>query len=181
MNVAKRRSRSSRGLKIEDWPKVDRVAWRRASRSGGLSQCSGRASELVPVSRRALVSAYGLFLGYLRHKIGYDALVKQRVPMHLLTAENIAGYLKTLMTRVSSVTVYNSVSHLRRMAIIMRPRGGYAWLQEIERDLGRAARPSTKRNRVVETSVLLNLGFSLMRKSSAERLSITSAISIEMD
>ncbi len=65
---------------------------------------------------------------------------------------------------MSSVTRYNYVHTLRRVAGILDPTRDLSWLSEIERDLAILRRPKDKRNRIVPSGQLLRAGFELMKQ-----------------
>jgi hypothetical protein len=107
-----------RSLPLSEWPEADRRAWREACRPGLRLKPGGRASRLREVSREDYENRYGAFLGFLqrKHVLKYDVTAAGQV-----RAANVEDYLADLKSRVSSVTAYNCISKLRRVASLIAP------------------------------------------------------------
>jgi integrase len=82
-----------------------------------------------------------------------------------VTVDNVEAYISELKDRVSSVTVYGSISKLRRAAQLIAPGRDFAWLADIERDLALVMRPRSKFDRLVTTEVLVEAGLTLIREA----------------
>ena len=157
------RARSKvRSLPPDLWPESDRSAWNVACRPAARLKRGGAAAHLKPVSRNDLVRGYGLFLDFLnRHGLlRSDGLAAANV-----TLDNVDAYVAELKDRVRSVTVYGSISKLRRAARCIAPGVDFTWLAEIERDLAFVMRPRSKFDRMVMTEVLVEAGLTLIHEA----------------
>ena len=149
-------------LPLERWPLADRLAWEAACRPGVRLQRGGAASHLKAVSRRDYESRYGVFLCFLdrtrRLQLNLPAAA-------LVTPANVDAYLQKAKTLVSSVTLYNSISKLRRVAQMLAPGRDLTWLIEIENDLALVMVPRSKFDRLVLTDVLIEAGLTLVEEA----------------
>ena len=160
-----------RALPMDLWPAADREAWNAACRPATRLKRGGAAGHLKPVTSRRLTRRYGLFLDFL-HRRGL--LQSDGSAATNLSVENVDAYLAELKGRVRSVTVYDAISVLRRVAQFIHPDGDFTWLAEIERDLALVMQPRSKFNRVVMTEVLVQAGLDLMHEAeSSARASLT--------
>ena len=85
-----------------------------------------------------------------------------------VTPGNVAFYLEELNGRIGSVTVYGSISKLRRMAELLNPELDLAWLRDIEADLDIVKQPKSKMSKLVDTSVLVEVGLTLLEEAELE-------------
>src|SRR5664279_1244739 len=104
---------SVRSLPISMWPRADRAAWELACIPSNRLRRGGRAGHLKAVTQKDLASRYGLYLDHLdRHqRLALNAAAGSQV-----TAAQVDAYAAELKSRVSSVTVYGSISKLRTAA-----------------------------------------------------------------
>jgi integrase/recombinase XerD len=151
-----------RSLPPDLWPESDRSAWNVACRPAARLKRGGAAAHLKPVSRNDLVRGYGSFLDFLnRHgSLRSDGLAAANV-----TLDNVDAYVAELKDRVRSVTVYGSISKLRRAARCIAPGLDFTWLGEIERDLAFVMRPRPKFDRMVMAEVLVEAGLTLIHEA----------------
>ena len=154
-----RLARPALSLPIEGWPEADRLAWERVCRPGTRLSLGGAAARWAPQTREDLVRRYGLFLGYLQRA---DRLARMADTAGLVTPEAVAAFTAELKCRVSSVTLAQTVSKVRRTAELIAPRRDFAWLKEIERDLALVAVPQDKFPRVVMSEHLVEAGLTLV-------------------
>ena len=82
-----------------------------------------------------------------------------------VTVDNVDVYIAELKDRVSSVTVYGSISKLRRAAQFIAPGRDFTWLADIEKDLALVMRPRSKFDRMVMTEVLVEAGLTLIHEA----------------
>ena len=151
-------------LPFERWPLADRLAWEAACRSGVRLQRGGAASHLRIVSREDYEGRYGVFLGFLNR----TRRLRPDLPAGAhVTPSNVDAYLQEAKALVSSVTVYNSVSKLRRMAKLLAPALDLTWLIEIENDLALVMMPRSKFDRLVLTDVLIEAGLTLIQEAKS--------------
>ena len=82
-----------------------------------------------------------------------------------MTIDKVDNYIAELKVRVSSVTVYGSISKLRRVAQFIASGRDFTWLADIERDLALVMRPRSKFDRMVMTEVLVEAGLTLIHEA----------------
>lgn len=154
-----------RALPVDQWPSADRTAWVTACKPSVRLQRGGSASHFRPVSQKDHTCRYGLFLDFLQRRGGLDP--SQSAGAHV-TPDNVDAYLAELKTRVSSVTLYNSIHKLRRTCqLIASPQPDLSWLIEIEKDLAAEMIPRSKADRLVLTEVLVEAGLTLIVEAAA--------------
>ena len=84
-----------------------------------------------------------------------------------VTLDNVDAYIAELKDRVSSVTVYGSISKLRRAAQFIAPGRDFTWLADIEKDLALVMRPRSKFDRMVMAEVLVEAGLTLIHEAES--------------
>jgi integrase len=151
-------------LALEHWPSADWLAWKAACRPTVRLQRGGAASHLRTVSQEIYQRRYGVFLDFLNRT---GSLQPDRPAGAHVTPANVDAYLHEAKTLVSSVTVYNSASSLRRMAQILAPGLDLKWLKEIENDLALVMVPRSKFSRLVLTNVLIEAGLTLIEEAKS--------------
>jgi site-specific recombinase XerD len=110
-----------------------------------------------------LARRYGYFLDFLDR---YGVLRSDRPAAANVTVDNVEAYVVELKDRVASVTVYGSISKLRRGAQFIAPgRRDFTWLADIERDLAMVMRPRSKFDRLVTSEVLVAAGLTLIHEA----------------
>ena len=85
--------------------------------------------------------------------------------MTLITPENVNTFVAELQARVRSVTIWNSVYKLRRVAQLLVPGADFGWLTEIENDMALVMVPRSKADRLVLTERLVEAGLTLIREA----------------
>jgi integrase len=158
--------RERRTLKVCEWPKADRIAWEAACKRSNRLKKGGSASYLKPESQEEYARRYGLFLGFLKQKGLLDLSAPTAAHVN---PENIQRYLDDLAPRVRSVTVWNSVSMVRRVARFIAPSRDFSWLREIDNDLAFVMQPKSKMERVVYAERLVEGGLKLIDKAQQFR------------
>lgn len=151
-----------RSLPIAEWPEPDRHAWIEACRLGLRLVRGGRASHLKPVTQADYAQRYGYFLDFLNRQGMLDPEASATTK---ITVDAVNTYMQELRDRVSSVTLYGSISKLRRAAQILQPDLKLDWLVEIERYLDEAKRPRSKANRLVFSDRIVTAGITLMEEA----------------
>lgn len=155
--------RERRTLKVCEWPEVDRIAWEAACKRSNRLKKGGSASYLKPESQEEYATRYGLYLGFLKQKGLLDLSAPAAAHVNL---ENIKRYLDDLASRVRSVTAWNSVSMVRRVARFIAPSGDFSWLREIDNDLAFVMEPKSKMDRVVYAERLVEAGLELIEEGN---------------
>jgi integrase len=153
-----------RSRPLDLWPEADRDAWHAACGPGARLKRGGAAAHLRPITRTDLAQRYGYFLDFLDRR----GLLRSDGPAAInVTVDHVEAYIAELKDRVSSVTVYGSVSKLRRVAQLMAPGRDFTWLVDMERDLALVMRPRSKFDRLVTTEVLVKAGLTLIHEAES--------------
>ena len=153
-----------RSLPLDLWPETDRSAWDTACRPAARLKRGGAAGHLKPVSRNDLVRGYGSFLDFLDRR----GLLRSDGPAGAnVTVDNVDAYVAELKDRVRSVTVWGSISKLRRAARCIAPGADFNWLADIEKDLAFVMRPRSKFGRMVMTELLVEAGLTLIHEAES--------------
>jgi site-specific recombinase XerD len=147
---------------LDPWPEADRRAWIAACQPAERLKPGGAAAHLRAVTRDDLARRYGYFLDYLNRQ---RLLSTQGPTAADVTPENVDGYISELKARVSSVTVYGSISKLRRASELICSDRDFTWLSDIEKDLKLEMRPRSKFDRLVSTDVLVEAGLTLVTEA----------------
>src|SRR5262245_2487352 len=151
-----------RSLPVSEWPDADRRAWEEACQPGSRLRPGGVASYLAEVSRNDFARRYGAFLGFLQRT---NRLEQHAGAAAQVTVANVEAYIVDLKARVRSVTVWNCIYKLRRVAQLLAPRADFSWLAEIEKDLALVMEPRSKFDRLVLTGRLLEAGLTLVAEA----------------
>jgi integrase len=149
-----------RSLRPAEWPPADQRAWDAACRKPQGLKRGGKAAHMKQVTRDDLARRYGLFLDHVARTIGLDSGTSAAA---LVTPDRVEGYIAELRARVGSVTLYGTISKLRRMAELLAPSVDFAWLREIEQELEWDMRPASKQHRIVDSDRIVKAGLTLMR------------------
>jgi integrase len=151
-----------RSLPLDLWPKADRDSWDTACRPAVRLRRGGAAAHLKPVTRNELARRYSYFLDFLDRR----GLLRSDGPAAAnVTVDTVDAYLAELKYRVGSVTVYDSISKLRRTAQLIAPDRDFGWLIDMERDLALVMRPRSKFDRMVMAEVLVEAGLTLIHEA----------------
>lgn len=152
-------------MSVAEWPEADRLRWEALCQPGARLRRGGAAAHLKPISRNDLARRYGYFLDHL-HRVGCP--LSGGTAADQVTPANVSSYLEALRNRVGSVTVYGSISKLRRMAELLNPALDLAWLRDIEADLDLMKQPKSKMSKLVDTSSLVEAGLTLLYEAELE-------------
>jgi integrase len=151
-----------RSLPLSLWPEADRNAWNAACRPDARLKRGGLAGHLKPVTREDHARNYGCFLDFLDR----GGLLRSDGPAAAnVTVDSVDAYIVELKERVSSVTVFGSISKLRRTARFIAPGRDFTWLADINRDLAFVMWPRSKFDRMVLTEVLVEAGLTLIHET----------------
>ncbi|MFN3892522.1 MAG: tyrosine-type recombinase/integrase [Beijerinckiaceae bacterium] len=121
----------------------------------------GAAAHLAQVTRDDLERRYGYFLDHLARAGVIDltaAAAGQVAP------DRVADFVTELRTRVSSVTLAQTISKVRRMAEILAPERDLEWLRDIERELAFDAVPQSRAGQLVDGARLLEAGLVMIKE-----------------
>ena len=151
-----------RTLKVHEWPAADRLAWEAACKPSHRLTKGGSASHLAAVSQEDIARRYGLFLGFLRL---HGSLKPVAGAAAHVTPANVEAYTTDLAGRVSSVTAWNCIYKLRRIAQLVAPEKDFSWLRELENDLAFVMEPKSKFGRFVAPERSLAAGLALIEET----------------
>ena len=121
---------------------------------------------------RDLTRRYAYFLSFLARQ---GRLERHGSAAASVTQENILDYVHYLESRVSSVTLAQSLYKIRRVAGCLDPGRDWLWLKRLCRRLDLRAKPRDRRNDVVEIKELFELGRQLMDRADQADTSTTFA------
>src|SRR5437868_2366620 len=98
-----------RSLGVGEWSVADQLAWNEAIRPAVRLRRGGPAAHLAKVSQNDIANRYGLYLDFLQRNglmdVGSGA-AELEIPKY------VQDYVAELETRVSSVTIWNSIYKL---------------------------------------------------------------------
>lgn len=166
MAYPRRRLPVQKALPIEQWPRADRKAWKAAQAGGGPLDDGGLASHLSVRTREDLTKRYAYYLHFLasRGVLSYESPAAASV-----TPENIVGYADFLQSRLSTVTLAQSIYKVARVTKCIAPERDWSWLKGVVRKLDARAKPRDKRADVVEITELRELGLKLMESAEIDQ------------
>jgi hypothetical protein len=151
-----------RTLKVCEWPEADQIAWEATCKPSHRLKKGGSASYLGARSQEDYARRYRLFLGFLKVKWMLD--LNAPAAAHV-NPKNIKLYLDDLTSRVRSVTIWNSISMVRRAAQFIAPSMDFSWLREIDNDLAFVMQPKSKMDRFVLAERVVEAGLKLIEEA----------------
>jgi hypothetical protein len=116
---------SQKALPLPDWSRTDRDAWTAAQETAGVLYDGGVASHLKAYTRCDLTRRYAYFLSFLAHRGRLDPHGPAAASV---TEQNILDYVHYLESRVSSVTLAQSLWKIARVASFLDPGRDWRWL-----------------------------------------------------
>lgn len=158
-------SRVRRCTPLDEWPEPDQCAWRAAVAAGDPLDPGGRAANLAPSTRAGMVSSYGRWLNWLRSTGAIDTSVH---PASRITPKAVAAYVEELGQMNAPQTILCRVRSLACAVNVMWPSTPTDWLWAIVRRTKRKAQPAAgKRDRLVQSGALIDLGRRLMAEAES--------------
>ena len=151
-------------LKIEDWPKTDRLAFEAAFMAGDIfdDQCPPGANLSVG-SRRKNQNSYGRWLGHLAVADPEALLIP---PGERLTVDRIRRFVLELQDEVRATTVASTVDGIYQTARLIAPAIDWSWLSGLKRRLHAQSEPLDRFGKLVMPDETLEIGVSLMESAS---------------
>lgn len=150
-----------KSLPLSLWPEGDRVSWSAAQHAASVFEPSNAAHDWAKSTRHEVERAYGRWLAWL--DLG-GHLTPSTKPGDRVTSQRVATYVAYLRSVVGPVTVYMQTAGLHAMLKAIEPDADWSWLRKIIKGLKRSAKSQrNKRQLIVRTDELFNLGISLMR------------------
>lgn len=147
-------------LRIEDWPKADRLAFEAAFKPGDIfdDQCPPGA-HLSAGSRRKNQYSHGRWLGHLA-VADPEALLKP--PGERLTMDRMKRFVIELQREVRATTVASTVDGIYQAARLITPFNDWAWLSGLKKRLHAQSEPLDRFGNLIMPDETLEIGISLM-------------------
>jgi integrase/recombinase XerD len=157
--------RARRGLPLAEWPSLDLQLWNAALRSGDLLEDGGSRASHAPSSNQKVVKGYSYWLGWL---VDCHLLNPDEAPASRITPARVGAYLEVLQKKNSTGTTINLLEDLYSASRVMDPDRNWLWVRSIiARIKARHIPTYRKRDRIVSTRELLDLGRNLMCRAAA--------------
>ena len=129
-----------RCLRVEQWPKADRLAWEAAARPGDiLDGTVGPAHHWSRDTREKYRKGYGRWLNFLTYNKLLDT---NQAPAERVTQETVRLYLAELNETVASLTAWGRIAELLAAIKVIAPEDDWTWLRCVVRHLESNARAS---------------------------------------
>jgi integrase/recombinase XerD len=152
-----------RCLPLEDWPAIDRRAWKAGHRSGGLLDDDGVAAKWAAATSSMIARGYGRFLSYVAASEDLESFAS---PKERVSRARVEAYIAHLRKYNCSNTVAARMRELGRAMSVMEPVTDWAWLRRIVARLRRSATPARDdRVRLLPAKTLFDLAANLMERA----------------
>lgn len=145
--------------RVENWPEGDRRRWDDVWSVADASDLDRTGPDWRPAMILAVVQNYGCWLTWLRDRSMLDL---SQMPEDRVTRERVRHYLGDLGLRLSPQTVRHRLTHLERALFVLAPSFDRRWLRIIINRLSNTIDHTTKRARLQEPGIIVELGQSLM-------------------
>lgn len=156
-----------------DWPEPDRAAWRAALRPGDPLDDPGPLADYGAEQISKSRAAYGRWLGFLAER-RVDCRTTRGVDH--FTKANVTDFVERLRDVLAPCSVRAYLTDLLTVALAISPDCAFDVLKGATRHIWRIAKPITnKRDRLVASRDLYDLGFALMREAGAQSTSLKEA------
>jgi integrase/recombinase XerD len=127
-------------LRVEQWPKADRLAWEAAAQPGDvLEDTVGPAHHWSPQTREKRRKGYGRWLNFLIRNRLFDP---DHTAAERVTPANVRLYLAELKETVSSWTGWGRMDELQSAIRVIAPDPDWTWLRGVVRHLEANVRAS---------------------------------------
>lgn len=155
--------RKPKHLRIEDWPKADRLAFEAAFKPGDIfDDQRPPGAHLSKGSRRKCESSHGRWLGHLA-VADPEALLKS--PGERLTMDRMKRFVIELQREVRATTVASTVDGIYQAARLIAPHSDWSWLSGLKRRLHAQSEPLDRFGYLVMPDETLDIGISLMESA----------------
>jgi integrase/recombinase XerD len=147
-------------LPVNEWPEVDREAFRAAYGPGDVfDETAGPGADLSQGTRKMIEVSYRRWLGFLKANYPDDLSVP---PAERIKPERVRSFIEHISTENKPITVALVVHLLYAAAKLIAPTTDWAWLGAIKSRLGYRAWPEDRFDRLVPPLQTLNFGIELM-------------------
>jgi integrase len=153
--------------KLDEWPEPDQTFWRAALLPGDLCEDGGARAGYSHFSNRAVVAGYGRWLKWLERQELLDSGLN---PGHRITPSRVRAYVADLEKNNATQTLLNRLQELRAGAQIMAPQQNWSWINRVASTIRARHRPARpKRQRLVHSKVLFDLGLDLITRAESAK------------
>lgn len=147
------------GLRLDEWPVLDRQAWATATASTDFFAADAHASHWREKTRYQAMSAYGRWLSFLARTCP-EAL--SHCPAIRANRERLTAYIDSVSPRLAAMSVVAEINHLRMALWAIAPGIDLDWLAEVQRRSARLAQRRERRDKIIDARRLYALGVALM-------------------
>jgi integrase/recombinase XerD len=152
--------RTLKHLPINEWPEVDREAFRAAYESGDIFDgTAGPGAHLAEATRGAIRFTYRRWLAFLKAHYPDDLSMP---PAERITPERVRAFVDHLSAEIGASSVAAAYDRLYAAARLIAPTTDWAWLRSIKARLASRALPQNRFDRLVPPLQTLNFGIELM-------------------
>jgi integrase/recombinase XerD len=152
--------RQLKHLPVNEWPEVDREAFRAAYEPGDVfDETAGPGSHLSPDTRKMIQAGYRRWLGYLKANCPDDLSLP---PAERIKPERVRSFIGHISAENEPTSVGIAAHLLYIAAKLIAPTTDWAWLGSIRSRLNHRAWPEDRFDRLVPPLQTLNFGIELM-------------------
>jgi integrase/recombinase XerD len=152
--------RQLKHLPVNEWPEVDREAFRAAYEPGDVfDETAGPGSHLSPDTRKMIQAGYRRWLGYLKANCPDDLSLP---PAERIKPERVRSFIEHISAENEPTSVAIAAHLLYIAAKLIAPTTDWAWLGSIRSRLNHRAWPEDRFDRLVPPLQTLNFGIELM-------------------
>ena len=152
--------RTLKHLPVNEWPEVDREAFRAAYAPGDVfDDTAGCGVHLSEGTREWVKFVYRRWLGFLKATYPDDLSMP---PADRITPERVRAFIDHLSANTRPNSVAMVANHLYTAARLIAPKADWAWLRSIKSRLAARAFPADRFDHLVPPVQTLNFGIELM-------------------
>ena len=152
--------RTLKHLPVNEWPEVDREAFRAAYEPGDVfDETAGPGAHLAEGTRTWIRFTYRRWLGFLKTNYPDDLSLP---PAERITPVRVRGFIEHLSAEMRPMSVAITVGRLYAAARLIAPTAEWAWLRSVKSRREVLARPQDRFDRLVPPVHTLDYGIELM-------------------
>ena len=137
-----------KGLRVSDWPEVDRSLWQAALRRGAIFEPDGAAAHWAEATCRQVAKGYGKWLGALQD---FGVLKPEIAPGARVTEDHLRRYLAALNSQgLASTSIASRVTDLMEAIRVMERTADLTLLRRLVSTLQQRAQPSRNKARRIK-------------------------------
>ena len=147
------------GVRFEDWPAADRLAWNRATARDDYFADDAVAAHWRDKTRYQALTAYGRWLAFVA---GCEAHALQWPPLERASPSLLSAHIDAVAQRVTPASVVAEINHLRHALRAVAPTLDQAWLAAVMQRWTKKVQRRDQRHKMIDASRLHALGIGLM-------------------